>query len=235
MGDVPERQGEKYVPPLHYSFLTPLYDAVTAMMGDRHFRMRLMVLAGVRPEDALLDVGCGTGTFAVMAKQRYPRSFVSGLDPDLRALAFALRKSYRAGVDVPFVRGSATHLPYSGGAFDKVFSSLVFHHLTREGKRVAMSEIMRVLKPAGEFYLVDFGKPTNVLMAALTAFGGVFESTRDNRKGLLPLWMTELGFMDVTAMAHIGSPFGTIAVYRGRKPGRLIVASRTAVPQPRSA
>jgi len=49
-------------------------------------------------------------------------------------------------------------LPYPDNSFDRVVSSLVFHHLTRENKIHSLKEVFRVLKPQGELHVLDFGK-----------------------------------------------------------------------------
>ncbi len=48
----------------------------------RQLRQRTADLAGIRPGDAALDVGCGTGTLALIAKERIGRAGrVAGVDP----------------------------------------------------------------------------------------------------------------------------------------------------------
>ena len=54
---------------------------------------------------------------------------MTGLDPDPQALARAARKAARARVAVQFDRGFAQDLPYADATFDRVFSSMMFHHL----------------------------------------------------------------------------------------------------------
>ena len=45
----------------------------------------------------VLDIGCGTGTLAVLIKRSHPEVEVVGLDPDPKALARAQQKADRAG------------------------------------------------------------------------------------------------------------------------------------------
>jgi len=131
----------------------------------------------------VLDIGCGTGTYAVLLKQRFPAVEVIGLDPDPKALARATRKAERAGVSVSFDQGFADALECPAGSFDAVFSSFMFHHLEAMNRERTLREILRVLKPAGFFYLLDFEVPEP---GSGHAFFHMFQSSerlRDNSEG----------------------------------------------------
>ena len=68
------------------------------------------------PEGILVvDVGSGTGTLALLLERRVPGATVVGLDPDPPALGRARKKAAAQGLEVGFVRGSATALPFGGG------------------------------------------------------------------------------------------------------------------------
>ncbi|WP_437487069.1 class I SAM-dependent methyltransferase [Sorangium sp. So ce1014] len=56
-------------------------------------------------------------------------------------------------------RAMAWELPYPDGTFDRVASSLMFHHLAADDKRRTAEEILRVLRPGGALLLADFGSP----------------------------------------------------------------------------
>jgi len=211
---------QKYVPSLHYNRLTPLYDILMPLAGESVFKRRLIESAAIRDGQRVLDLGCGTATLTLMVKRQYPSAEVTGLDYDLDALALALRKTIRARLDVRLIRGTAFRLPFADGCFDRVVSSLVFHHLVTENKRRTFQEVYRILRPAGQFLLADFGVPHGPVMAFLSSVLGLVEDIGDNVKGLLPVMMTEAGFQDVAVAREIASPFGTMAFYRGRKPGQ---------------
>lgn len=112
--------------------------------------------AGIAAGQRVLDIGCGTGTLAVLIKRLYPDVEVAGLDPDPKALARARRKTGRAHISVRFDQGFSDSLPYPEASFDRVFSSFMFHHLPAAEKEQTLREARRVLKPAGSFHLLDF-------------------------------------------------------------------------------
>ncbi len=69
-------------------------------------------LAGLRPGARVLEIGCGTGSFAEVLRRR--GHWVVGADPSARMLAVARGR-------VPVVRAAAEDLPFADGAFDAAF------------------------------------------------------------------------------------------------------------------
>jgi SAM-dependent methyltransferase len=105
----------------------------------------LVRFAGVRAEQSVLDVACGTGVVAVTAARRRARA--SGLDLTPELLEQARRSSALAGVDVDWRLGDAEALPWPDGSFDVVLSQ--FGHMFAPRPEVALAELLRVLKPGG--------------------------------------------------------------------------------------
>jgi len=146
-----------FVPGMGLDWLLPIYDPFTRLLGLGSVRRELLREADLRRGHRVLDIGCGTGSLVILAKQLFPEVDVVGLDPDPKALARAERKARRAGVDVTFERGFADALNHPEASFDRVFSSFMFHHLQRREKEATLRDVRRVLKPGGSLHLVDFG------------------------------------------------------------------------------
>ena len=136
-----------------------LYDLLTGAVslgrgsGDR----RLAVdLAELRPGQRVLDVGCGTGTLALLAKERVGGDGeVRGIDASPEMIGVARRKAAKEGADIRFDTGVVERLTFPDGAFDVVFSTLMLHHLPDDVKTQGLAEIARVLKPGGRLLAVD--------------------------------------------------------------------------------
>lgn len=209
----------KYVPALGYRWLTPLYDGVVRYTTrEATFKQALLAQADLRPGHEVLDLACGTGTLALMARRREPAARITGLDGDPEMLERAHRK---AGADaIRFDQGDATALPYAEARFDRVLTSLFFHHLDTDAKRRALAEAHRVLKPGGELHVADWGKAASPLMRF--AYFGIqlldgLPNTRDNVRGLLPDLITGAGFADVLETQRFSTMWGTLSLYRAVK------------------
>ena len=84
---------------------------------EQAFRAEQLDIAGVGEGQAVLDVGCGTGTLAIAAARRVgPRGSAIGVDPSPEMVARATGKARRAGVAVTFLPGAAQALPVADGA-----------------------------------------------------------------------------------------------------------------------
>ena len=151
-----------FVPGMGVEWLLPLYDPLTTLLGVDRARRQLVLQAELEPGHRVLDIGCGTGSLAVLIKRLFPGVVVVGLDPDEKALARAARKARRAGVMVQLERGFADALTYPAASFDRVVSSFMFHHLEHADKARVLREVLRVLKEGGSLHLLDFGGPESV-------------------------------------------------------------------------
>jgi SAM-dependent methyltransferase len=205
---------DRYVPAAGRAALTRLYDPVMALtMRERTFRPRLLAAVGAElPEGGrVLDVGCGTGTFALALAAARPDARVVGVDGDPEALTIARRKAGAGGVE--WRAGLADDLPEADAGADAVVLSLLLHHLTRAAKTRALREARRVLKPGGRLHVADWGRPHDPLMRA--AFFGLqlldgFATTRDHAAGALPGIVAGAGFATPAPHARLRTVWGSL-------------------------
>jgi ubiquinone/menaquinone biosynthesis C-methylase UbiE len=104
-------------------------------------------------DEALLDVGCGTGVFAQSALARFPRLRVWGLDLSAKMLDQGQPRLRALGERLCVVRGDSERLPFADASFDVVTCSHSFHHYPRQALVVA--EMHRVLRPGGKLLILD--------------------------------------------------------------------------------
>jgi ubiquinone/menaquinone biosynthesis C-methylase UbiE len=217
-----ETSRERYIPALGYRFLTPIYDPIVSLTcREKTFKSQLLSQADIQHGHFVLDVGSGTGTFAVQMKKTIPKANIFCIDGDLQVLSIARGKAGKNDADVRFYCCFSTQLPFPESSFDRVVSSLFFHHLSKTQKIATIKEIHRILKPGGQLHVADWGKPTNILMHSLFYFIQIldgFNTTSDNVRGLLPEIFRQCGFDTVEVCKEFPTFFGTMTLYSAVKP-----------------
>jgi ubiquinone/menaquinone biosynthesis C-methylase UbiE len=140
-----------------YDLLEWYHDTFSFRGQLRELRQRTATMARLQPGDAVLDVGCGTGTLALEVARRVGSvGRVAGIDPGTEQIARARAKATRRHLPIEFQVGVIEQLPYPDTTFDVVFSTLMIHHVPAPIKRQGLAEIARVLKPGGRLVMADF-------------------------------------------------------------------------------
>lgn len=117
----------------------------------------------LRGDETLLDMGCGRGAVLLAAAKLLPNGRAIGVDiwradQTHNAEQNTLRNAEIEGVaDRVEVRtADITSLPFDDDSFDVIVSSLVVHNIPNDdGRRKAISEAARLLRPGGKLALVD--------------------------------------------------------------------------------
>jgi len=102
----------------------------------------------------ILDLGCGSGIYAKILKQRGAKVYGIDISPKMIELA---KKNVRK---VDFKVGTVYKLPYNSETFDIVLASLVVHYFSNLNK--ALREIRRVLKKNGVFIFSSDNPVVNI-------------------------------------------------------------------------
>lgn len=211
-----------YKPALRWNGLTRYYDRLMALtMQEERFRTLLLNPIQDWKPHYILDVGCGTGTQAMLLQRQFPTASVFGVDGDESVLVLAGKKQAVMGWPVTLDKGLSTALPYPDDSMNIVTCSLLLHHLSDADKVKSIREMYRVLSPGGALMLADWGKPANSLMRVLSLglqlFDG-FDTTRANVQGRIPSMLYDGGFQQITQTGQVNTLFGTLALHYSVKP-----------------
>jgi arsenite methyltransferase len=145
-------------------FIEGLLMIMSSRYGKMQARDRLLDGLHLRGDEHVLDVGCGRGLLLIGAAKRLPRGKAVGLDlwsqEDLsdNSQAATLANAQVEGVAdrVEVHSGDMRAMPFPDHSFDAVVASLSIHNIyNREGRREAINEIVRVLRPGGRVALQD--------------------------------------------------------------------------------
>lgn len=162
--------------------------------AGEHFRTFLIESCGLKPDECVLDVGCGVGRNAVpLIGYLGPGGSYYGFDIMPEAISWCQKnitprhpnfhfhladihnKTYNPGGKY---EASEYEFPYPDDTFDLAFLVSVFTHMLPAGVRQYRSEIARVLKPGGRcaisYYLVNDSARKN-MRAGLGVFDFKFD------------------------------------------------------------
>ncbi|HNX36009.1 MAG TPA: methyltransferase domain-containing protein [Kiritimatiellia bacterium] len=187
-----------------------VYDLLSPVMTlgqEGRYRRLATGLLGLRGDERVLDVGCGTGILTRQLAQALKTgtdACAVGLDAAPKMIQVATRHAARIS-NVRFDVGAAEALPYADQNFDCAVSTFFFHHIDAELKRRALAEIRRVLKPGGRLIIIDVDIPYT-WFGKLCAWSGYWlfqqEEIRENIRGELRKALAETPFREVRLAAR---------------------------------
>lgn len=136
----------------HYDLLNTLF----SLGVDKYWRKELSAEASGR--SFILDIATGTAEVPIAISERYGCHRVVGIDPSIKMLAIGLAKT-RKFTNIDLLQGRNEHLPFPDNTFDAV--TIAFGIRNTRDLRLSLQEILRVLKPGGKLYILEFTTPTS--------------------------------------------------------------------------
>ncbi|MFL5847193.1 MAG: methyltransferase domain-containing protein [Solirubrobacteraceae bacterium] len=134
----------------------------------------LLDLAGLQPDAAVLEIGCGPGCLARSLVHYLSGGSYDGFDADGKAIGWCRRAYGRRHGNARFLRADVFHprihpggghsaadyrFPYDDARFDIVVATSVFPHMLEAETAHYLEETRRVLRPGGRvlatFFVLD--------------------------------------------------------------------------------
>lgn len=153
----------------------------------------------LKGDETVLDLGCGRGLLLCKIAEQLDQGKAIGIDlwsnkdQSRNALAHTLENAEREGVKerVTIQTGDVRSLPFASGTFDVVVSSLCLHNITGQSQRQqALMEMLRVLKPGGQFALADI-QCGNEYAAFMASQGVLIKLSQPNYAYCPPITVVE--------------------------------------------
>lgn len=216
------------------------YDLMNDLMSvgmHRLWKRVAIETAAVRPGMQILDLASGTGDLArAMARRAGSKGHVCLADINDQMLRVGRDRAIDAGElhGLSWCQCDAEALPYPDASFDRVTIGFGLRNVTR--KEVALTEMLRVLKPGGRALVLEFSKPVSAPLeqvydlysfSVLPALGKVVTNDAESYQYLaesirkhpdqdtLKQMMETAGFTQVSYQNLTG---GIVALHLGIKP-----------------
>jgi demethylmenaquinone methyltransferase/2-methoxy-6-polyprenyl-1,4-benzoquinol methylase len=155
------------VPP-HYDLINRIF---TFGLDESWRRQAAQTCLNSNPK-LVLDLCCGTGDLALcLASLAQPGTEIIGIDYSQSMLSRAREKAdgRLLNANLQFIHADVGDMPFPNGFFDSIGISFAFRNLTYKNPKTQnyLAEVVRVLKPGGEFVIVESSQPRNKLVRTI--------------------------------------------------------------------
>jgi demethylmenaquinone methyltransferase/2-methoxy-6-polyprenyl-1,4-benzoquinol methylase len=150
-----------------FDAISPKYDLLNRLFSlgiDQGWRRKVIRLVKQEPVDKLLDVATGTADLAILAARTGAARQVVGVDISEGMLGHGREKvKHRHLAErVALQRADSAALPFADAAFDAV--TVAFGARNFEDLEKGLREMLRVLRPGGRLFVLEFSKPRKAPM-----------------------------------------------------------------------
>ena len=154
-----------------FDHISPKYDLLNRLCSlgtDQGWRRKLIRTVGREPVDRLLDVATGTADLAIMASK--VAGHVTGADISAGMLAHGRTKVEKAGLteQIRLVQADAAKLPFAYGSFDAITAAFGVRNF--EDLDQGIAGMVRVLRPGGRLFILEFSTPRQAPFKQLFRF-----------------------------------------------------------------
>jgi len=216
------------------------YDALNHILSvniDKIWRKRTIKKLRFYSPSSVLDIATGTGDFAVAACKLGDVK-ITGIDISEGMLSVARKKIAKKNLSeqIEFLKADSENLPFENNIFDSAIVGFGVRNFENLNK--GLSEILRVIKPGGVFFILEFSKPVSIpvkqiymfYFMRILPFVGRLISKDSSAYSYLPESVNEFpdGDRFLTILADVGfvknscfrQTFGIASIYEAHKPDK---------------
>lgn len=221
-----------------FNDISPKYDLLNHLLSaniDKLWRNRVVRMLEQKQPKTIIDIATGTADFA-LAASRIKNSLITGIDISEGMLEVGREKINKKGLNdrIKLVKADSENLPFEQDSFDAAIVGFGVRNF--ETLKKGLSEIFRVLKPGGEFYVLEFSRPSKTPVKQFYRFyftrilplvGGMISKNR-NAYTYLPESVNEfpdgVNFLAIlaetgfTGTQYFEQTFGIATIYKACKP-----------------
>lgn len=218
--------------------ISPKYDLLNHILSaniDKIWRKRVIRMLAKHHPSEILDIATGTADFAIAAT-KISNSKITGIDISEGMLEIGQKKISRLKLEkkIELIKADSENLPFSDNQFDAAIAGFGVRNF--ESLNAGLKEVLRVIKPGGVFFILEFSKPVKTPLKQLYQFyflkilpfvGGLISKNK-NAYTYLPESVNEFpdGHDFLTILADVGfvenrfytQTFGIATIYKAIKP-----------------
>lgn len=148
-----------------FTRVAPKYDLMNNIVSlglQKEWRKKFMQKLKLSKSDTCLDLCCGTGDLTISLAQHTDK--VVGLDFNIKMLNLAQEKIDKANLQnkIKLIQADAMNLPIRDNSCDIVTIGFGLRNVPDADKTI--KEAYRVLKPGGQFAILEMSQPTNQII-----------------------------------------------------------------------
>jgi ubiquinone/menaquinone biosynthesis C-methylase UbiE len=166
-----------------YKFLSKFYDLFDLIFlfgGKGNPRFGLLEVIGNTPH-SILDICTGTAASSLLLASHNTQNQILGIDISDDMLGVAYRKiTQKKLINLKVENMSATAMGFPDDSFDVVMVSFALHEFENDLRENVCKEISRVLKPGGQFLIIDFARQSSRLNQMFLKAWGLIEPASFN-------------------------------------------------------
>ena len=177
-------EGKKEFVEKMFDDISPQYDYLNRFLSfgiDIYWRKQFIKKLGLKNDQTVLDVACGTGDIGLEILKKYKIQLIN-IDLSKNMLNIAKEKAEKKNyTNIQFIKGDAEALPLEDNSIDCLTISYGFRNIPNHED--ALNEFYRVIKPGGMLGILEFSIPNSKLFGVLFKFyfhhvlpfiGGIF-------------------------------------------------------------